>query len=623
MAHMIPPVPKEFDEKSDEGMVFNALKKLPDEYYVFHSVSVTTVENNTLYEREIDFVVAHPKKGILCIEAKNGSGIWYDSRTRCWRYQNGKAMQHDGPYHQIASAKRTIISKIKCHANEDVQRLYNKCKVMHAVFFFKLAQIDFERLQQRGLPEEADARITMLAEDMINPTRKIADIFSLKLPAQARYSAEETQLTEDEFKLLLDSVLCPAFNLVPSPAAKNVAMIDKMNQLLHEQYRILDFIEEQESAVINGAAGTGKTMLAVEKARRHSVEGEKVLFLCYNRLLCDKLIELHKKCEQKAYRTQFKNVEFMTVSKLAQETTGNYKDYDGLLEWLIECINDREKFGFQHVIVDEGQDFGLLDRSSGITKDDVQKTCSIIDALQEVVLSFCGTFYLFYDKYQMIQGGSGIEYCLLDCIENSDCRLTLKHNCRNTKEIAKTSVTPLRDNKNKAIKPVTACSWFEPIRPVMHLIRNSSGAIRVLNRILDKYKENSILDIVILTQGKIEFSCIAENIYAEDAYGNGYYIYEYDGHKYKVSTCIKFKGLEADAIVLIDLDKYSFAGKRGMEFYVGTSRAKIRLDIICQLSFDDYYYVVHDLDPNAPNKSEEERMRRILGNTFSADIEVN
>lgn len=38
MARMVPPVAKEFDPKSDEGIVFNALKKLPDDYYVFHSV---------------------------------------------------------------------------------------------------------------------------------------------------------------------------------------------------------------------------------------------------------------------------------------------------------------------------------------------------------------------------------------------------------------------------------------------------------------------------------------------------------------------------------------------------------------------------------------------------------
>ena len=41
MAHMIPAEPKEFDARSHEGIVFEALKKLPDSYYVFHSVGAT------------------------------------------------------------------------------------------------------------------------------------------------------------------------------------------------------------------------------------------------------------------------------------------------------------------------------------------------------------------------------------------------------------------------------------------------------------------------------------------------------------------------------------------------------------------------------------------------------
>lgn len=600
MAHMIPPFPKEFDERSDEGIVFKSLSKLPDDYYVFHSVSITTLDKNTIYEREIDFVIANQKKGILCIEAKNGSNISYDGRT--WRYSSGRPMEHDGPYHQIATAKRGIISKIKCHANEDVQNLSDKCKILHAVFFFKMTESHFEQIKKNGLPEEADSRITLLAEDLINPTKKIADIFSISL-SREKYSTAETKMTEDEFQLLLDSVLCPEFKLIPSPAAKNIVIAEQMNQLLYEQYRLLDFLEDQPSAVINGAAGTGKTMLAVEKARRHSIEGEKVLFLCYNRLLCDRLIELHKNSEKKSYRAQFENVDFMTISKLIQITTGNYKDFGGLLDWLTECYVDTEKFGYRHVIVDEGQDFGLIDANIGISSETAKKNCSVIDAIQEVVLEVGGTFYLFYDKYQMIQGGGNVEYQLPYCIENSDCRLSLKCNCRNTKEIARTSVTPLRDKKNKAIKPTTACSWYKPVKPIMHLVQDEDCAVKTLNKILKKYESEEIYDIIILTSGTIDYSCIADLVIKDEASNGGYYLYQYDGRTYKLTTCIKFKGLEADAIVMIDLNKNSFFGQKGLEFYVGTSRAKIRLDLVCQLFEDEYYEVVHDLDPNAPKKT--------------------
>lgn len=618
MARMIPPAPKDFDEKSEEGLVFKALSKLPDDYYVFHSVAMTTVENNVIYEREIDFVVASKTKGVLCIEAKNGRNIQFDGRE--WRYSSGKIMEHGGPYQQIASAKRAIRGKIKTHDNPEVRDLYDKCKIMHAVFFFKMTQDHFDKIKRVGLPEDTDAAITMLADDLINPTKRIEEIFDVKL-AREKYEPQQTTMTVAEFNLLLDSVLCPTFNLIPSPRAKGIAMIERMNQLLYEQYRLLDFLEDQETAVINGAAGTGKTMLAVEKARRHSVDGEKVLFLCYNRMLCDNLIDTHKKNGDPSYTRQFKNVAFLTISKLTQLITGNYTDYEGLLEWLIESEGNPEKFGYKHVIVDEGQDFGLIDSAIGTNAESAKENCTIIDMLQEVALSCGGTFYLFYDKYQMIQGGYNADYQLPDCIENSDCRLTLKCNCRNTKEIAKTSTTTLRDKKNKAIKPTVACSWYEPVKPIMHLVNNDNEAIIKLNVILDKYEKEEIQDIVILTEGRVDYSIIADKLADRD--NSGFYYYKYNGKRYRFTTCIKFKGLEADAIILMDLNKTSFEGRRGMEFYVGTSRAKMRLDLICQLDEADYYDVVHNLDPNAPRKNNTEKMRKILANTFSVDVEMS
>ena len=618
MAHMIPPTPKDFDEKSDEGLVFKALSKLPDDYYVFHSVAMTTVENNVIYEREIDFVVASRTKGILCIEAKNGKNIKFDGRV--WRYGSGREMEHGGPYQQIASAKRSIISKIKSHDNPDVRDLYNKCKIMHAVFFFKMTQDHFDEIKRVGLPEDSDAAITMLADDLINPTKRIEEIFDVKL-AREVYATQKSTMTVEDFNLLLDSVLCPTFNLIPSPRAKGIAMVERMNQLLYEQYRLLDFLEDQETAVINGAAGTGKTMIAVEKARRHSVDGEKVLFLCYNRMLCDNLIDTHKKSSDPSYSKQFNNVSFLTISKLTQLITGNFKDYDGLLEWLVESEGNPEKFGYKHVIVDEGQDFGLIDSAIDANTEAAKENCTIIDMLQEVALSCGGTFYLFYDKYQMIQGGYSAEYQLPDCIENSDCRLTLKCNCRNTKEIARTSTTTLREKKNKAIKPTVAYSWYEPVKPTMHLVNDDDEALAKLNSILEKYEKDEINDVVILTEGRIDYSLIADKLTEKD--DSGFYYYKYNGKKYRFATCIKFKGLEADAIILTDLKKSSFEGKWGMEFYVGASRAKMRLDLICQLDESDYYDVVHALDPNAPHKNNVEKMRKILANTFLVDVEMS
>lgn len=53
------------------------------------------------------------------------------------------------------------------------------------------------------------------------------------------------------------------------------------------------------------------------------------------------------------------------------------------------------------------------------------------------------------------------------------------------------------------------------------------------------------------------------------------------------TTCRKFKGLEADVVVLVDVDKTTFEQDNVLLFYVGTSRARIKLEITAVLSDDD------------------------------------
>ena len=618
MAHMIPPEPKDFDEKSEEGVVFEALSRLPDDYYVFHSVVVNDVVNHDIVEREIDFVVVNQKYGVLCIEAKNGKNIRYHDRH--WIYSSGEKMKHGGPYNQAATAKRALKTKMRYHDNADVQEVSYRCKMFHAAWFFRMTREAFKDINSKGLPEDALLELTMFADDVKDPTSTIEKIFKLNIPINEEMDVV-TNISDDEFQMLLDCVFCPEFNLIPSPAAKNMLIENSMNQLLYEQYRLLDFLEEQDSAVINGAAGTGKTMLAVEKARRNSVNEEPVLFLCYNRLLCDHLNNVHKKNPSKSYRKLFANVDFMTISQLAKEKTGNFKDFDGLVNWLMECCDNPDQFGYKHVIVDEGQDFGLFDAS--VSESEAEMNCSILDWLQEAAKEAGGTFYLFYDKYQMIQGGGKVEYKIPECITNSDCRLSLHYNCRNTKEIAQTSVTPLKDSKNRAIKPKAACSWYEPVRPQMHIIGSQKKAVKAINEILDKYYENKVENVIILTPGKEEFCCIADYLESGSGGNDGYMIYHHNEIGYKVTTCIKFKGLEADAVLMIDLNKNSFKDHQGLEFYVGTSRAKQYLDYVVNMIPNDYPEVISSLDPDAPIKNDSEKIRKVLGAIFASDIVIH
>ena len=67
MAILIPEKPHQFDPASQEGLMFDALKLLSDDYYVFHSFRITSVNDNMFRESETDFVIFNRKLGVLCL----------------------------------------------------------------------------------------------------------------------------------------------------------------------------------------------------------------------------------------------------------------------------------------------------------------------------------------------------------------------------------------------------------------------------------------------------------------------------------------------------------------------------------------------------------------------------
>ena len=53
---------------------------------------------------------------------------------------------------------------------------------------------------------------------------------------------------------------------------------------------------------------------------------------------------------------------------------------------------------------------------------------------------------------------------------------------------------------------------------------------------------------------------------------------------YLFTTCRKFKGLEADVVILIDVDSSNLGASDDKNLYVGASRAKFELGIVAVLS---------------------------------------
>ena len=334
MAIMIPEKPRSFDPASQEGLIFDALALLPEDYYVFHSFRITDTRDGTFRESETDFVILNRTKGVICLEAKAGQ-VRYENG--CWLYGSGIPMHNGGPFNQASANKYKLMRYI---SDSNMAFILEKCKFFHAVWF---PSVSNDCLRSMTLPSEGDKALVLTKEALDDPKEFIDRIYTLQLPSRV-----ETKLSEIECKRLVREIFCPQFNVFPSASFEADLKKIVFHRLLDEQAGILDFLDEQLTAAINGAAGTGKTMIAVEKARRHAAAGERVLFLCFNAQLKDYLEE--------NYARDF--VSYYTIAGFACKICNTVKPNYNELKAKLEDYYISGSFPYKHVIIDEGQDFG-------------------------------------------------------------------------------------------------------------------------------------------------------------------------------------------------------------------------------------------------------------------------
>ncbi len=265
MATMIPHIA--FDNWSDgELEVFEALQTLlPSSYTVLHSYRWVGSISGGQSQGEADFVIFHPQKGIIVLEVKAGimtleGRIWYQQNRN-----TGVKKSIRDPEEQASGSKFKLMNYISDSRS---------CLFCHAVWF---PSVSFDR---RQLPANYSQEILLDEQSLKDPLEAIDRVYSF----WEKNIGFSTNLNQSQADLILRK-LAPSLHLVPSMQLDYEKKEKQFVNLTHEQCRILDFLQMQKKATIAGAAGTGKTLIAIEKARQLHDNGGKVLFLCFNRLL--------------------------------------------------------------------------------------------------------------------------------------------------------------------------------------------------------------------------------------------------------------------------------------------------------------------------------------------------
>ena len=233
-------------------------------------------------------------------------------------------------------------------------------------------------------------------------------------------------------------------------------------------------------------------------------------------------------------------------------------DYGALVRKIDEMILSGS-FPYQVIVVDEAQDFGQ-DVMDG---DQV----NVLDKLKEAMILYDGCFFLFYDKNQIVNSNK-----LPKCILDADCKLTLYRNCRNTKKIADASLKILSE------QPKPGPNVLNGIFPRI-IFTDSTNFEHTLYQQCCQMRKQYESMVVLSLKSSTATSCYAyvknQNVIL-------------NGSKYPFFTCRQYKGLEADAVILVDVNANTFLNDANhLSYYVGASRAKFDLVIIASMTDDE------------------------------------
>ncbi|MDL2274271.1 NERD domain-containing protein [Oscillospiraceae bacterium OttesenSCG-928-G22] len=531
MAKMIPAHEDDFNRSFGERAVFHALRDgLPDDYTVFHSFRWNRRAGTGRIEwGEADFTVFHPAHGLLVIEVKSGGVALEDGQ---WMYERTDNHQRYRMKDPLEQASRTTYAMKELV--EAALPAGDYCWAEPAVWFPSIS----DRSTLRDMPNTYHPEIVLMDWALTNAKQAIDNAYRFY------DSARRTKLSPESARLVVRA-LAPAFHAVPSLQAIYAEQEHRFLRLTSEQSGLLDYLEEQPSAVVQGSAGTGKTLLAVEKARRLSENG-KVLFLCFNRFLME---DLRRK--NQGYDIAFYNLPSLVVREAGYSGTPTDGDITDYLNRYDEIGN----WDYTHIIVDEGQDF-----------DDTHlSTLAAIAEMQG------GAFYVFYDKNQLVQRRE-----LSEWVQHAECRLVLRRNCRNTRGIATTAGRPID------IEPVLWEKSPDGKTPGFHIMGDSAGVIAKLGELIAMYTgaQIPVEQIVVLTAKTEERSLLA----GVDKIGKWPLVGSRKESGILFTTARKFKGLEAAVIIVVDVDTATFGTPEERNlFYVGASRAKDFLEIVTAL----------------------------------------
>lgn len=496
---------------------------------------------------EIDFVVVCDR-GVACLEIKGG-------RVECnegkWIFTDRYGVEREkpeGPFAQVIGnmfSLRDVLKK-RFPNNPHIKNLLAGCGVV-------FPDIEFKSSSQEIINEIVFDKRTESINSYMN---HMFDYW------QGRQHREPSRLSPGDIKEIVD-YLRGEFSFIPTLADRLDTVEKHLIRLTSEQAQIMDALSINKHLMVEGNAGTGKTVLAAGFACKEADMGKRVLYLTFNKNLSNNLLA-------KAYENE--NLKIINIHALF----GEYVQVN------IEMMKKNPQDYFTRILPEEFYDY-----VSGLSDEDLEKMkydLLVLDEGQDLIkptflysLDYLlkgglsnGRWAVFYDEKQNIYNPEykdGME--LIESYNNTKFRLFI--NCRNTIQIGKyienATGWPLGTFLKENGEEVKRISYYDDndfrikIKDILKKLKEEKVDLSEVTFLAPNKYANSILG-----RTEIKVNEISENM-------------DCNSKEPRFSTIQGFKGLDSKIIILCGLESVNDANYEKF-MYIAATRARTLLFVV-------------------------------------------
>ena len=559
MVTFIPPYMGEEIKSIAERKMYDVLQELNlKNACVLHSLGLPR-HRSKIYG-EIDFVVVC-ERGVACLEIKGGRVECRDGQWTFIDRYGTERVKPEGPFAQVTGnmfSLRDILKK-RFEGNPHMKNILMASGVV-------FPDITFHSDSQEIIPEIIYDRTT---EDISGYMNQVFDYW------QQRQHREPSKLSPSDIREVVQ-FLRADFCFIPSLNDRLEQVEQKLVRLTKEQAQLMQALGMNDHLIVEGGAGTGKTLLAAEFARRQLEQGARVLYLTYNKNLAHHVMRSLPETDQ---------LKVVNIHALF----GEYVPVD-----VEELQKDPQKY-FAQILPERFYDYISEKQSTDPDAADMQYDLLIMDEGQDILKPLylysldCllkggldhGRWAAFYDEKQNIYNPEYQDG--MDILRSySHTKFRLFVNCRNTVQIgtysAKASGVTFAEFMRENGEEVGKISYEDEkdfggkIKEIMKTLREGKVSPGDITFLSPKKYQNSKLATLKLTVNELR----------DD--------FKPDPSVPVFATIQGFKGLDARVVILCDVEalrRETFS----QYIYLAGTRARTLLYIVGTKDFWEEHQV--------------------------------